>query len=115
MDRVLLVILITGGVFGSTLVDPEEARAELQGHHDHRDAGAGDSQGHTHGDPDDHHDSPEDSCHHDATHCCCSHAPLDSSSHALVGVDPVSLTIDLPRASSPRLSFSDPLFHVPLA
>ena len=93
--------------------------AEMAGDpHEHRgvsDAHAEDP-GHGHGDPDDHHETPDSPCHHHVVHCCCSH------SHGFIAESLPGLPPTGPSRRISSLIFQDELpplpksiFHIPIA
>ncbi len=85
-------------------------------HHEHDGVSDAASPAHTHGDADDHHETPDSPCHHHVLHCCCAHAHAlatelpDAHTHILTG------KIALLPASSLTTTISiHAVFHVPKA
>jgi hypothetical protein len=63
-------------LFAFASIDVESLLPEGEGnHHEHVEASdvLSPAAGHTHGDPDDHHEPGNDDCQHHVAHCCCSH------------------------------------------
>lgn len=71
---------------------------------------------HQHGDPDDHHESPESPCHHHDTHTCCTQGPTLVLSVASMGPDSGNITRILVPELQTFARFSVVEFlHVPLS
>ena len=110
--------LIVAAFFASTLATAASMDEAVSDHHEHpglTDAAPGSGE-HKHGDSDDHHDGPDDSCHHHVLHCGCA----QTQAFMLAGgLDPADGRIGIRFSAFLAQTNFDPhaasAFHVPKA
>ena len=112
MTRGVILLFLLASLF--PVNNPRDADVLSHAEHPglgHPEEGAGD---HRHGDPDDHHESPDSPCHHHE-HTCCNAGPV-------LGLPGASTTIEsftcgylaIPCQAPRLLPTARELFHVPL-
>ena len=101
----------------SSLALSAEVQETGSDHHGHPSGsdGAVSDPGHSHGDSDDQHDTPESPCHHHLMHCCCVHGPaLAGSGPSIPGRDGASSRFSLPTTSPSSEPCASRVLHVPI-
>lgn len=108
------VILTALGLLGSSALF-EEADLPDAAHHGLRHV-EGDVAGHHHGDPDDHHETPDSPCHHHETQICFGHAHDYTVSASISIVEPGAAELFNLITINPSENYSIHLiFHIPIA
>ena len=104
---------MAGGSFESLF--PSEIAPDHHEHPEVSDAREGEGS-HSHGDADDHHETPDSPCHHHVVQCCCAHSHVLyqvganglKESRVALRIDPFTVELN----SDPALKS---IFHVPIA
>lgn len=118
MKTFLGTIFLMAVFLSSSLALGADAEDYDSFHHDH--PGLTDASGsfadHAHGDSDDHHTGPNDTCHHHVIHCGCSHAHLSGPIPVTGLVSPViSDRINLTPGFLANAVALVRIFHIPIA
>lgn len=103
-------------VISSVAVSTEilDSGPEHHGHQGGSDAAVSDP-GHSHGDSDDHHKTPDSPCHHHLMHCCCIHGnSVVAWGSYIPGLDGASSPFFLPTTLPSCEPCSSKVLHVPI-